>query len=212
MFASRAAAGRALARLVHTDADRQVQVLAVSRDGIAVAAHIAAAFGADLEILCARRSSIAIVVEDNRPHVELDRVVELGLHAVEVKDHLEQLRAAVDQDIALYRGHRPLPPLYDCHVIVVDDGSAPAPVLLSAVRCVRERGAAQITVAVPACALETLQRLADVADDVVCIDQADPRGSMFSYADTDSISDVEALTLLGRTRLAAARVRALARQ
>ena len=48
MFATRAAAGRALASQVKPDADRTLQVLAVSREGIAVGVHVAAALGADI--------------------------------------------------------------------------------------------------------------------------------------------------------------------
>jgi predicted phosphoribosyltransferase len=210
MFASRAAAGRALAKHIDVDRDRRLQTLALSRDAIGVAAHVAACFGAEIEVLCTKHSAIAAVVEGARPRVDLERVIELGLHASDVTAHLIDLRAAIARMIELYRGARPFPNIYDRHVLIVDDGFTPAHVLAEAVAHLRALGAGRMTIALPACSSTTLELLRGTADDVACIAEAAPRGVAFTYADTDSLGDVEALTLLARSRLAAARVRSVA--
>jgi putative phosphoribosyl transferase len=207
MFATRAAAGRALANQLEPDADRALQVFAVSREGIAVGVHVAAALGADIDLICARYSAIAVVIEGCRPYVELDRVIELGLHAADVSAELEDLQRQLDRALEVFRGQRPFPHVYDRHVILVDDGVTPTRVLLTAAKWLRALGVGRTTVALPACPEAALDALSTVANDVICLEEADRRGVMFSYADADPVGELEALTLLGRSRLAASRVR-----
>jgi predicted phosphoribosyltransferase len=204
MFATRAAAGRALASQVKPDADRTLQVLAVSREGIAVGVHVAAALGADIDLICARYSAIAVLIEVCRPHVELERVMQLGLHAADVNADLEDLQRQLDRTLEVFRGQRPFPHIYGRHVILVDDGATPTRVLVAATKFLRAVGVGRSTVALPVCSLPALRALAAVADNVICLEEADRRGA---YSDADPVGELEALTLLGRSRLAAARVR-----
>ena len=178
MLPTRASAGRFLAATVQPDPDRDVLVLAISREGLAVAAQVAAALGAEIELLCTKHSSIALAVDGVRPYVYLDRVSELGLHAPDVTEHLQHLSADLDRAITLFRGHRPFPSLYDRHVILVDDGSAPARVLDAIVQHLHVLGAGRVTLAVEA------------------------------STETERVGDIEALALLERARHAAQPLRA----
>lgn len=207
MFATRAAAGRALANEIKPDADRTLLVLAVSREGIAVGVHVAAALGADIDLVCVRYSEIAVFIEGCRPYVELDRVIQLGLHAADVSADLENLERQLQRALEVFRGQRPFPHVYDRHVILVDDGATPTRVLLAAAKWLRALGVGRSTIALPACSLSALQALSAVANDVICLEEADRRGVTFSYADADPVGELEALTLLDRSRLAASRVR-----
>ncbi len=204
MFASRAAAGRALAAQLKPDEDRTLQVLAISREGIAVGVHVAAALGADIDLICARYSAIAVMLEGCRPYVELERVMQLGLHAADVNADLDDLKRQLDRTLEVFRGQRPFPHVYDRHVILVDDGATPTRVLLAATKWLRALGVGRSTVALPVCSLPALRALSAIANNVICLEEADRRGA---YADADPVGELEALTLLGRSRLAASRVR-----
>lgn len=207
MFASRAEAGRALAKQLTRDGDEALQVLAVSREGVAVGVQVAAALGADVDLICARHSAVAVVVEGCRPYVELDRVMQLGLHAADVTQDLAELQRQLERTIDVFRGQRPFPHVYDKHVVLVDDGVTPVRVMVTAAKRLHSLGARRITIAIPACSVAMARVLATVAEQVVCVEEADRRGSIFSYVDANNVGELEALTLLGRSRLAASRVR-----
>lgn len=208
MFASRAAAGRSLAVALHVDPDRALHVFAVSREGIAIAVHVAAPFGANVDIICARYSAVSIAVEGCRSYVELDRVIELGLHAADVSAELAELEAQIARAMSVFRGQRPLPSIYDHHVVLVDDGSTPARVLAAVARRLRALGAARVTVAVPVCSPASVQALSNASDDVVCLVEGVRRSA---YDEAEPVGELEALALLDRSRLAASRVRFSAR-
>lgn len=208
MFASRAAAGRILASALHVDPDRSLHVFAVSRDGIAVAVHVAAAFGANVDVVCTRHSAVAVALEGCRSVVDLERVIQLGLHAADVSAELVELEAQTARTVAVFRGHRPFPTVYNHHVVVVDDGLTPPRVLVAAANRMRALGAGHVTVAVPVCSSTGLRTLATACDDVVCLAEGD-RPSM--YDEANPVGELEALALLDRSRLAASRIRSGAR-
>ncbi len=54
-------------------------------------------------------------------------------------------------------------------MILVDDGLATGYTMLAAVRAVRELGAQWVVVGVPVAAPQTVQRLREEADEVVCV-------------------------------------------
>lgn len=207
MFASRAAAGRALASELRPNGDRTLQVLAVSREGVAVGVHVAAALGVDIDLICTRHSPIAVVIEGCRPYVELERVIQLGLHAADVTEELAELQRQLDRAIELFRGQRPFPNVYGLHVVLVDDGATPMRVLSAAAKRLRGLGAGYMTIAMPVCSVRAARALSTVSDQVLCLEETDGRGFAYSYADADTVGELEALTLLGRSRLAASRVR-----
>jgi putative phosphoribosyl transferase len=207
MFSSRAAAGRALATALPLDADRSLHVVAVSREGVAVGVHVASAFGVDLTFLCARYSAVSVAIEGCRPYVELERVIELRMHAEDVTADLAELQRQLEHAISVFRGNRPVPVVYEQHVVLVDDGLTPARVLIAAAKHLRTLGAGRVTLAVPFATTSSLEAFAKTADDVVCLEEADRRGASFSYVDAEPVGDLEALALLGRSRLAASHVR-----
>ena len=68
----------------------------------------------------------------------------------------------------LYRGGRPLPPLDDRVAILIDDGLATGATMEAAVAAVRQLRPTRIVAAAPVGARDSCDRLAAIADDVVC--------------------------------------------
>jgi putative phosphoribosyl transferase len=153
-------------------------VVGLPRGGVVVAAVVARALNADLDIavVCKigapARPELAIgaagegdvVIED----VEL--VERLGMQGSEFR-----LRAAVAADEVRARVRRlrpdlPLAPVEGRLVIIVDDGVAMGATAEAAVAVMRARGAAEVIVAAPVGCTEGIARLARVADRVVCVD------------------------------------------
>ena len=69
-----------------------------------------------------------------------------------------------------YRGDRPYPDLQGKNVVLVDDGMATGATMRAAILAVRSRGPAKIVVAVPAGSRSAVKRVAEMADNVICLE------------------------------------------
>ena len=184
-FTDRRDAGRALgAALKHRrpveEAPRGVLVLGLPRGGVVVAAEVAAALGAPLDVLVVRKlglpwqpelamGAIAAVGEDVetvRVPAVLDRVpVDDDVFEEVRSEELAELRRRERE----YRGDRPPPDLTGRTVVLVDDGLATGATMRAAVEVVRRQQPAVVVVAVPVGSAATCAELAAQVDDVVCL-------------------------------------------
>lgn len=173
-------AGQQLAQQLGAYAGRdEVVVLALPRGGVPVAARVALALGAPLDVLLVRKlghprqpevamGAIAGVAGEVEV-VRNERV--LSMAAVREKD----FQAVYDAELrelrrreSAYREGRPPADVRDRVVLLVDDGLATGSTMLAAVAAVRRQQPARLVVAVPIGAAETCRELRREADDVVC--------------------------------------------
>ncbi len=174
-FRDRAHAGRALAaRLKHLRASNPV-VVGLPRGGVPVAAEVAAALGAQLDVVLVRkigapeREELAVgAIGEDGVTVRNDAVLrELGLSWDDLADQVERERAEVRRRADLLRtGSRP--ELRGRTVILVDDGIATGATVVAALRVLRDLGVTHIVLAVPVAPPDSLAALAPLADEVVC--------------------------------------------
>jgi predicted phosphoribosyltransferase len=119
--------------------------------------------------------------------------------------YLERVTAAEELELErreqAYRRGRPALPVEDRTVIVIDDGLATGATLRAAIAAVRQRRPAQVVVAVPVGPPESVARLREAADDVVCLDQPpDFRAVSLAYQDFAPTSDAEVVDCLEAAR------------
>lgn len=174
-FRDRADAGRVLAaRLRHLRGANPV-VVGLPRGGVPVAAEVAAALRAQLDVVLVRkigaphREELAVgAIGEDGVTVRNEAVLrELGLSWDDLADRIERERAEIRRRAAILRpGARP--DLRDRTVIVVDDGIATGATVVAALRVLRDLGAAHIVLAVPVAPPDSLAALAPLADEVVC--------------------------------------------
>lgn len=209
VFADRRDAGRRLAALLC--AGERSLVVALPRGGVPVGFEVARSLGLRLDVLAVRKLgapgnpelAVGAIAEGGARVLEPRIAVRAGvtresLEAIVARETLELRRQAV-----LFRERRPpLDPLAR-RVIVVDDGLATGLTMLAAVRALRERGAASITVAVPVGARESLELLRADADEVVCHTQPEHLLAVgFWYRNFEPVSDEEVTALLREAELA----------
>jgi len=153
-----------------------VVVLGLPRGGVPVAAEVARALGAPLDVFCVRKLGVpgepelamgaiatgGVVVVNEAVVAEISAPPELVAEVAAAE------RAELDRRERAYRGDRPPLPLAGRTVVLVDDGLATGASMRAAVRAVRSAGPARVVVAVPVAAAETCRSLEAEADEVVC--------------------------------------------
>lgn len=202
-FADRRDAGRALGAALRDRVSGDVVVLGLPRGGVVVAAEVAAALAAPLDVLVVRKlglpwqpelamGALAAVgddVETVRVDAVLDRV-SLGADTFDEvrQEELAELRRRERE----YRGERPPVELQGRTVVLVDDGLATGATMRAAVSVVHRQEPAAVVVAVPVGSPGTCARLAEEVDDVVCLlTPAAFRAVGQAYADFAPTDDAE---------------------
>lgn len=174
-YVNRQQAGDLLSTYLGAYAGRpDVVVLGLVRGGVPVAARVAAALGAPLDVLVVRKLGVPWA-----PEVAFGALGPGGVtvHNVEVESRLspadvEAVATGEAEELvrreALYRRGRPPLSLDGRVAIIVDDGLATGATARAAVAVARKMGAATVVVAVPVGAADSVELLRREADEVVC--------------------------------------------
>jgi putative phosphoribosyl transferase len=207
-FQDRADAGRRLAEALHAYVDERPVVLAIPRGGVPVAAEVARALGAPLDVIVVRKIgapgfeeyAVGALVDGPHPVIWLDPIAATALR-LDARDLAPIVKRERDEWIrreALYRGGRPPADLEDRTVIVVDDGIATGATARAALRSIRRSRPQKVVLAVPVAAAAALEALAFEADAVVrleALENFDAVGR--SYADFRPVPDAAVVAALG---------------
>ncbi len=208
-FADRADAGRRLARALAPYRDRNPVVLALPRGGLPVAAEIAAALAAPLDVVLVRKIGVpwqpelamGALVDGDDPIVARNEAVIRAAGIDERAFAAARERALAEIENARRRliGDRPRAAVAGRAAILVDDGVATGATALAALQSIRRRGAKTLTLAVPVASVEALAALKREADDLVCLEAPARFGAVSAfYADFRQVEDEEAAAILAR--------------
>jgi predicted phosphoribosyltransferase len=206
LFRDRVEAGDALAGLlVHYAGRPDVLVLALPRGGVPVAARVAEALGAPLDVFVVRKLGVP-----GQPELAMGAIATGGVRVVNEQvvgrlrlgeADLQRVAEAEERELARrersYREGRGPPDLAGQVVILVDDGLATGSTMRAAVAAARRLGPARVVVAVPTAPASTCQRLGEEADEAVCATTPRPfRAVGYSYRSFPQTSDEEVRSLL----------------
>jgi len=204
MFADRVDAGRRLGQQLRDalgpSPDRLV--LGLPRGGVPVAAEVARALGASLDVLVVRKLGAPGFPEVAIGAVGPDGVTLLQDHGraydAAVVDRIrERELAELERRERAYRAGRPPLDLAGTRVVIVDDGIATGATALVAVRAARALGAAHVVVAAPVAASDAVEALRTAADDVVVLSVPERFWAVGEwYDDFRQTSDEEVVRLL----------------
>jgi len=208
-FRDREDAGHRLAeRLTGLELHRPV-VLALPRGGVPVAAPVAAALGAPLDVFVARKVGapghpefgIGAIAEGSDEVVSSADAARVGVSPKQMDSLAAAQREELERRVRRYRGDRELPELDDRDVVLVDDGLATGVTAEAALRSLRRLGARRLVLAIPVCAPDSAERLMSVADTVLCLECPPNFAAVgYWYENFDQTTDDEVLALLDRGR------------
>jgi putative phosphoribosyl transferase len=207
IYQDRSHAGRLLAPHLHAYAGRHdVLVLGLPRGGVPVAAEVADALGAPLDVFVVRKLGMP-----GNEEVAMGAVASGGvrvLHADLVRQALaadptalervtERARRELERQERLYRGDEPSIRVTSQIAILVDDGMATGASMEAAVTALQNLHPGRLVVAVPVAPPQTCARLQHRVDEVVCPLRPEPFWAVGDhYAWFEPVEDTEVQALL----------------
>lgn len=208
-FADRTDAGRRLAQALAAYKDQHVVVLALPRGGVPVAAEVADALNAPLDLILVRKIGVPMqpelamgaVVDGATPLiVRNEEVIQLaGIEEAEFKMVCSRELAEIERRRQRYLGGRARIEVAGRIAIVVDDGIATGATTRAALRATRARKPKKLILAVPVAPTESLAVMRDEADEVVCLEDYEAFDAIgYYYSDFRQTSDQEVIDTLAR--------------
>jgi putative phosphoribosyl transferase len=206
-FRNRRDAGQRLAEKLEKFRGQDVVVLGLPRGGVSVAAEVASALGAPLDVIVVRKVGVPFqhelamgAVGEGGVLVVNERVVALsGVSPDELAAAGQRERDELERRVQRFRGNRPRLSLTGRTALLIDDGIATGSTARAACAVARALGATRIVLATPVCARDTARSLVHDVDELVCLDT--PRDFMAVgqfYADFHATQDDDVVELLHR--------------
>ncbi len=204
-FVNRRDAGKRLAaklRAYHKRAD--VLVLGIPRGGIVVAAEIARALDAPLDVFIARKIgapcneelAIGALAQDGAVFLDDALIDELHLSDRQVQDARAAQQKEIERRLKLYRGARPPLNVQNKIVIVADDGVATGATTIAALRALRQRQPTRLILAIPVAPRQVAPLLRAECDELIILDTPEPFNAVgYFYEDFEQVTDNEVIAL-----------------
>jgi putative phosphoribosyl transferase len=213
LFRNRTHAGRDLAINLERYRGASTLVLGLPRGGVVVAAEVAKALGAELDVIITRKIgapgnpeyAIGAVAEGGEVVLNEREINVIGVDRAYLDAEIRREEEEISRRIASYRQGRPFPSMAGRPVIVVDDGVATGFTMLAALRTVRKRGGHPVVMATPVIPASTLERLSFECDDTAVIAAPEVFYAVgLFYEEFEQVSDEQVIRILREARLARA--------
>lgn len=207
IFENRQSAGKQLAEELIRYKHQVPVVLALPRGGVPVAAEVAAALDAPLDLILVRKIGVpwqpelamGAVVDGGEPIVVRNEdVIRLaGISEEEFRNVSDEELAEIERRRQRYLGDRLRLEIAGRTAIIVDDGVATGATTRAALRATRLRKPKKLVLAVPVGPMEVMAEMRTEADEVICLEERRDFGAIgFYYADFRQVDDQEVVETL----------------
>jgi putative phosphoribosyl transferase len=205
VFTDRADAGRQLAGLLVDYRGPGTVVVGLPRGGVIVAAEVADALDAALDVILVRKLGVPVhpelamgaIGEGGVRVINHDVVRHAGVSEPEIEAVARQERVELERRATEYRGGRPPRDLRGSTVVVVDDGIATGATARAACAVARAYDAARVVLAVPVAPFGWTDDLRGAADEFYAVHTPRRFGGVGEfYADFRQTTDDEVTAAL----------------
>lgn len=205
LFQNRISAGRQLAAALDGFRGEDLLVLGIPRGGVVVAAEVAEALGAPLDLIIPRKIgapgneelAIGAVAGEGRVIINSGLVASLGVPEEYIKEQAAAATDEIQRRRHRYAGDEKGPDVGNKVVLVVDDGLATGYTALAAVEAVRALGPRRIVLAVPVAPADAAARFKGVVDEFICLSTPDPFFAVGQfYNEFHQVTDEEVISRL----------------
>lgn len=204
-FADRVDAGRRLAAALDHVRGDDVVVLGLPRGGVPVAAEVASALDAPLDVIVVRKLGtpgheelgMGAIGEGGVRVLNDDIVASVGVSAEQIAAVEAAERAELERRAQRFRGARPRLELAGKTAIIVDDGIATGSTAIAALQVARALGATRTVLAAPVAPHGIERRVGPHADDFIALDTPRWFSAVGQFYDNfDQTSDAEVISCL----------------
>jgi predicted phosphoribosyltransferase len=183
-------------------------VLAIPRGGVIVAAGVATALGAPLDVIVPRKlgapgnpelavGALALADGEEIALVDERSVRALGVPDSYLQEEIERQRREILRREVAYREGRPPEPVAGRVAVLVDDGVATGLTARAAARAVSRRSPREVVVAVPVAPPETVREFAAEGVSLEALETPSPFGAVGRfYLDFRQVEDDEVKAVL----------------
>lgn len=206
LFLNRIEAGKSLAEKLQHYANRtDVLILALPRGGVPVAFEVSQALQIPLELIVIRKLGL--------PGREEFAIGAIASGGVEIRNKkiidvlsiktatIDKIRDEQTEDLKRieknYRGDLNWPHYKADNIIIIDDGLATGYSMRVAIEVARDLDAKRIIVAIPVAPKDTLEEIAALVDETICLATPEPFTAVGKwYDDFDQVTDDEVKQLM----------------
>lgn len=209
VFEDRNEAGKKLGSELLKYRGENPYVLAMPRGGVPIGFEVAEVLHAPLDVIVVRKIGISgnpefgigAIAEGGVKVLDDTAIEVLGIDEREINDTIQLEEEELKRRVKIYREGRSLPNLENKTAILVDDGMATGITAKAAIEAARKIHPKKVVLAIPVCALDTVEGLKKMADEVVCLTAPFEFMAVgIWYRDFTQISDEEVVGLLKRAR------------
>ncbi len=203
IFRNRADAGERLAKELTEYRGTNALVLAIPRGGVEIGAIVAREIDGELALAIVRKLghpaqpelAFGAVAEDGSTY--LSPYISGEIPREQIHHVLEREEREIRRRVRAYRDGRPLPPMKNRTVIIVDDGVATGATVFATIKMCRAMKAKRVVLALPVAPHTTARELHALVDDFIVLELPhDLYAVGQAYDDFHSVSDEEVLRLL----------------
>lgn len=206
-YEDRSAAGKALATHLEKYRSEHPVVVGLPRGGVVIAAEVAKALHAELDVILAGKLrapynpelAIGAITEEGQVYINDMAVRSLRLKESYLEEEKKARLAAMKERLNLYRAVRKKVSLKGRTVIIADDGLATGSTMISAIQAAYASGAKKIIIAVPGGPADTIERIQNM-DEVSAVVAPLVPDMFFAvsqlYYDFNQVEDEEVVNIL----------------
>lgn len=205
MFQNRFDAGQQLAEALKKLNINNGFVISIPRGGVVVGSIVAQQLNVPMDIIIPKKVgaphnpeiAVGAITENGTVIYNEELLKRLGLKEETLKYSIECIIQEIKRRMITYRGTDAAPDLSNKHVIMIDDGIATGSTILAALRSIKKYGCQKITLAVPVAPPDTVKRLKQEVDNLICLISEEPFYAVSQFYKTfKQISDEEVIALL----------------